>query len=151
MVTGDVAAKEGRRYRWQLGSSTSQSRSPTATSSAITSARLTATVVFPVPPLPLATTTFIPEAFLLPMAVDVGRPGRQELAVIELVQVLSHGPFRREIDPDAGCLQRSECLRLTVARDDRLSLIVDDVLRGLDAGALRPRSWPPRCQGREGA
>ncbi len=51
-ITGSFFSMTGLRKRCELGSSTSQSRSCTLCS--IESARLVDTVVFPVPPLPLA-------------------------------------------------------------------------------------------------
>ncbi len=52
VVTVLVSWMDGRRNRWALGSSTSQSSNWTGPDT--DTARLVATVVFPVPPLPLA-------------------------------------------------------------------------------------------------
>lgn len=55
--TSRSASKDGFRKKWAFGSSTSQSTNCTGASLASTWARLTATVVLPVPPLPLAIAT----------------------------------------------------------------------------------------------
>jgi len=59
MVTGRDPVISGLRKRWQFGSSTSQSSRVTGCpKEAMVRARLTAIVVFPVPPFPLAMAIF---------------------------------------------------------------------------------------------
>jgi hypothetical protein len=53
-VTDSLSVNSGIKKRWALGSSTSQSNSATGILSFNETARLAATVVFPVPPFPLA-------------------------------------------------------------------------------------------------